>query len=124
MSMQKLQTNHNPHRGEVVFEMDGEQVILVPTFSNLVTIEQQTQLGLIEMASLMQKNQLRLNTVISVLENSCEPPLERKHIENFVERAGLLKAYEAVTYFLASAISAGKKGDEKSRKPGKHKTKI
>jgi hypothetical protein len=125
MAEQNNMTTPNPYRGEVSVKLGGENIILVPSFSNIVAIEREANLGLIEMASLMQNNQLRIEAIVTVLKNCCQPQRDQKQIETLVESSGLAKSYEAVAYFFASAISAGSDdgGKRQANKPGKPRAK-
>ena len=104
--MPELQKTHNPLRGEVRVELAGNKFTLVPTFSSLLAIETEAELGLIEMAELLQQNKLRLETMVLVLSIASEPKLDVESMQKLIEKAGVVKAYEAVASFLASIITA------------------
>lgn len=104
--MAEKKKTHNPLRGEVSVEMGAQVFTLNPTFANLIAIENEANLGLIEMAELMQKNQLRLEVIVLVLSIASEPKLDFEAMQKLVEKVGLVKAYGAVAHFLASIITA------------------
>ncbi|MCK5042171.1 MAG: hypothetical protein KAR62_07745 [Sphingomonadales bacterium] len=122
--MLKQKTHYNPHRGEVVLNMDGEDIILVPSFNNLVATEQQTKLGLIELATLMQSNSLPLEKIVEVILCASEPEISTEVLQKQIEQNGIAKPYEAVARFLAGVISAGGAEGGKTPKPGKSKPKV
>lgn len=96
----------NSIRGEISVDLAGEAVVLVPSFKNLVQIESETELGLVEMASLLQNNKLNLEAIALIISIASKSSLNVSSVEGLIEKAGLAKAYSVVAMFLASIITA------------------
>lgn len=119
MSDQKIAIPSNPLRGEVTLKFGQDSYRLIPSFNNLVTIEQQTGLGLIELATLMQDNQLPLEKIVEILLSSIEPKLSSSDLRKLLEAHGIATTYEALAHFLVAVFSAGSSEGVTKKTPGK-----
>jgi len=106
----------NKQRGEAALDLGGKAYRLVPTYTNLVALEDATGMGLIEMVVHLSEGAVRINTLAKAVAAVAEPEVDEETIGQHMAEQGVSDALGQLAMFLVNALSGGKEEEQSTGK--------
>lgn len=105
----------NPHRGEVEIELEGQTLLMRPTFACLVQIEQATGRPIMEVVRRFADRSFGVSDVTAVVAAGLKgagAPVTNERVAEMVFNTGLLKAAVPASQLLFGMLNAGLGDDD------------
>lgn len=97
----------NKERGEAALDLGGKTYRLVPTYTNLVALEEATGMGLIEMVQKHDDQSLRVNDLAKALSIVAEPEISEEGAGEAIVKGGIVDVMNSLSLFLIIALTGG-----------------
>lgn len=111
----------NTARGEASLVLGGKTYRLLPTYQNLVALEEATGMGLIELVVALGEGAIRLNMLARAIEAVIDPEISEDEIGQHMAENGVGDVLAQLALFLTTALSGGQKAKKGKSKAAKAK---
>lgn len=114
----------NPLKGEIEIELGGETYKCRLTIDSLVKIEDELNLGILEIASNISEAKVRLKTLLTVLRYAMRGggnDFDEKKVKQIITDSGLIQVSGVVAQLIADTLTDP---DEKEESGGKKSQEI
>lgn len=101
----------NPHRGEVALELSGKTYKLVPSYENLVKMEDEGRASILDYAQRIHNRTIKINDLAAIVSSTAEPKIDVETAGRALLEEGLVKTIGPISKFFSNALLGGREGN-------------